>query len=86
MSILFKEKERFGERVLHGEAGSADQGYIEIAEAGLPKLLQGVDLNDVYNMDETGLTYRSILKRTLGSQPRKGIKEAKDRICNPAWA
>ena len=54
--------------------------YAEIAEAGLPKLLQGVDLNDVYNMDETGLNYRSIPKRTLASQPRKGIKQAKDRI------
>ena len=54
--------------------------YAEIAEAGLPKLLHGVDLNVVYNMEETGLNYRSIPKRTLSSQPRKGIKEAKDRI------
>ena len=63
---------------LHGESGSADQVYVEIA-----KLLQDVDPNYVYTMDETGfnvVNYRSIPKRTLGSQPRKGIKEAKDRM------
>ena len=54
--------------------------YVDIAEVGLPTLLQDVNPNDVYNMDETGLNYRSITKRTLSSQPRKGIKEAKHRI------
>jgi hypothetical protein len=72
----FKKRHGIDERVLHGEAGSADQVYVEIAEAGLPKILHGVDYNDVYNMDETGL--RSL--PTLASQPHKGIKEAKDRI------
>ena len=74
----FKQRHRIDEHVLHGEAGRV---YVEIAEVGLPKLLQDVDPNDdSYNMDETGLNYRSIPKRTLGSQPRKGIKETEDRI------
>jgi hypothetical protein len=78
--LNFKKQHGIGEQVSHGEAGSADQAYVEIAETGLPKLLQGADLKDIYNMDETDLNYRSVPKRTLGSQPRKGIKEAKDRI------
>jgi hypothetical protein len=35
--------------VLHGEAGSANQVYVEIAEVGLPKHFQGVDAYDIYN-------------------------------------
>jgi hypothetical protein len=65
----FKKRHGIGEHVLHGETGSADQLYAEISEVGLPKPLHGVDLNDIYNMDETGLNYRSIPKRTLASQP-----------------
>ena len=65
---------------MHGESGSADKVYAEIAEVGLPKLLLGVDPNKIWNVDETGLNYRSLPKRTLTSQPRKGIKEAKDQI------
>ena len=76
----FKKRHGIGEVVLHGEAGSADQVYAEIAEVGLPKILQGADPNDIYKVDETGWNYRSIPKRTLASQPRKGIKEAKDRV------
>jgi hypothetical protein len=76
----FKKRHGIGEVVLHGEAGSADQVYAEIAEVGLPKILQGADSNDIYNVDETEWNYRSIPKRTLTSQPRGGIKEAKDRV------
>jgi hypothetical protein len=50
------------------------------SEVGLPKLLQGADTHDVYNMDETGFNYQSIPKRMLASQSRKGIKQAKDQI------
>ncbi len=64
----FKQRHDIGERLFHGDSGSADQVYAEIAEVGLPKFLHGVDLHGIYNMDETGLNYRSLPKRTHDSQ------------------
>ncbi len=58
----FKKRHGIGEVALPGEAGSANQVYADITEIGLPllpKILQGVDPNETYNMDETGWNYRS---------------------------
>ena len=46
----------------------------------IPKLLRGVSPQDCYNIDETGVNYRAQPTRTLASQPRSGIKLAKDRV------
>ena len=51
-----------------------------MARAVLPKLLSGISPHDIYNFDETGNNYRSLTIRTLGSQPRQGLKIAKDRV------
>ena len=53
--------------------------YVHIAQAGLPKLLEKVSPYDIYNMDETGLNYRTLPKRTLGTEQRKGYVAA--RLC-----
>ena len=67
-------------QTLHGEAASADEVSVHIVRAMLPELLKGVDPHDIYNMDETGLNYRALPKRTLGSQPRKGCKGPADSV------
>ena len=38
----FKQRHDIGERLFHGDSGSADQVYAEIAEVGLPKFLHGM--------------------------------------------
>ena len=53
---------------------------IHIAHELLPKLLRGVSAPDIYNTDETYVNYRTQPTRTLASQPRSGIKLAKDRV------
>ena len=55
---------------------------VHVGRAMLPELfkMHQCDPHDVYNMDETGLNYRGMPKRTLASQPRRGIKLAKDRV------
>ena len=67
-------------RVLQGEASSADGVNIHIAHEMILKLLRGVSGHDTYNIDETSVNYRAQPSRTLASQPRSGIKLAKDRI------
>ena len=67
-------------RLLAGEASSADPVNIHSAHELLPKLLRGVSAPDIYNTDETGVNYRTQPTRTLASQPRSGIKLAKDRV------
>ena len=76
----FKHRHRINVQTLHGEAASADEVSVHIARAMLPELLKGVDPHDIYNMDETGLNYRALPKRTLGSQPRKGCKGPADSV------
>ncbi len=53
---------------------------IHIAHELLPKLLRGVPAHYIYNTDETGVNYRTQPTSTLASQPRSGIKLAKDRL------
>ena len=76
----FKHRHDIRGRVLQGEASSADVVNIHIAQAMLPKLLRRVSGHETFNMDETGLNYRAQPNRTLASQPRAGIKLAKDRV------
>ena len=76
----FKKRHGINQQVLHGEAGSADMVYVHIAQAGLPKLLENVSPYDIYNMDETGLNYCTLPKRTLGTEQRKGYVAAKDSL------
>ena len=60
----FKKRHRTNQKVLHSAAGSADMVHVYIAQAqsGLPALLKDVSPYDIYNMDETGLNYRTLPK------------------------
>jgi hypothetical protein len=78
--LQFKKRHGISQVILHGEGASADKVYVEIARIMLPKLLHGSSPHDIYNMDETGLNYRGLPTRTLGSQVRNGLKLAKDRV------
>ena len=78
--LYFKKRHGINKKVLHDEADSADMVYVHLAEAGLPSPLKDVRPDDIYNMDETGLNYCTLPKRTLGTEKRKGYVAAKDRV------
>ena len=54
----FKKRYNIRSRVLHGEAGSVDAKSVEEAREALQKITQDYELKDIYNADETGLTYK----------------------------
>lgn len=74
-----KKRHGISEHIMHGEAGSADMIQVCITEAGFPQIFHDIDPNDTYNMDETGLAFKALLKRSLMSQPRANLKDFKDR-------
>ena len=80
--LRFKKRHGIDQKVRHGEGGSADHIYVAIAHAGIPKLLRNYNVNpyDTYNMDETGLNYRTLPKASLGTASGKGHVAAKDRL------
>ena len=83
---LNKVKRKYGISVTleHGEAGSAPQEVVDAIRKWLPAFFElvGVDLEDIFNNDETGLFFRQLPRRTLGTKGKKlkGLKVAKDRI------
>ncbi|CAG8464699.1 2157_t:CDS:2 [Gigaspora rosea] len=54
----FKKRNNIMHRTKHGEEASADHIAITFAIPQLRELLEGYELKDIYNMDETGLFYR----------------------------
>lgn len=71
---------------LHGQAGSVDHKKIEQGMKQLRKDLQPYSLDRIYNMDETGLFYRLLPRKSYVFRENRhtvrGIKgmKAKDRI------
>lgn len=54
----FKKRFNIWSRVLHGEAASVDPISAEKAREDLQEVTKGYSLRDIYNADETGLTYK----------------------------
>jgi hypothetical protein len=76
----FKKLHGIDQKVRHGDGGSADMVYVHIAQAGLPILLKDVNPQDIYNMDETGLNFRTLPDKSLATGKVFGYVRAKDRI------
>lgn len=72
---------------LHGEAGSVDDEAIEEGMAKIRDETKKYDLNNIFNVDETGIFFRLLPNRTFLSKGEnrktargtKGMK-AKDRV------
>ena len=64
----------------HGEAASADKTAIVSGREELHRVLKDYDLNDVYNLDETGLFNRMGPSGILATGKVAGSKKPKDRI------
>jgi len=79
---LQKFKERNGIRLqkLHGESSSVDPATIADALPLLKSKCETYPLEQIYNMDETGLFYRLELDRTLATKRLAGCKKDKERL------
>eukprot|EP00968_Pinguiococcus_pyrenoidosus_P024189 scaffold4382_cov372-Pinguiococcus_pyrenoidosus.AAC.1 len=78
--LNFKRSFGVSSQTMHGEADAADQAGIDRAREYIPRLLAGVELKDIYNLDETALLFRKLPTRSLMLSKRAGGKRAKDRI------
>lgn len=77
---------------LKGESGAVPQATVHNWTKRLVDITQGYDLQNIFNVDETGLFFRALPQGSmvLKDDPRKGIKTAKDGItilltCSATW-
>ena len=68
--------------IQHGECRSADKEAAELSVPLLNELMSSFNNDDRINIDETGLLWRCLPSRSLGSAPvdSEGFKKPKDRI------
>lgn len=74
----FKKRNNIKQYTFSGEANSTK--IDETAMVRLRTIAGSYNLDDIYNMDETGLFWRMTPKTGLATQPRRGIKKEKSRI------
>jgi hypothetical protein len=76
-----EKKHGIKEHKQHGESGSADSTKEAEAEMEeIQKVLSDYDLNDIYNVDETGYWHRMQPDRRLCTEQLEGITKEKARI------
>ena len=78
----FKQRWGLSSRKLSGESASMDEAVVNSWKRGLPVLLSGYELKDIFNCDETGLFFRAMPDRSLVRKGDmcKGGKLAKERV------
>ncbi|KAF2706969.1 DDE-domain-containing protein [Pleomassaria siparia CBS 279.74] len=76
----FKKRHRIRKYKQHGEAASADTAGGEDEMEELRREVDTYTVEDVYNMDETGLFWKSVPDVTLATCPQIGKKKDKERI------
>ena len=67
---------------MSGESASVDLSTCDDWMAKLPEIVKGYEAQNIYNMDESGIFYRAMPRRTLTVKKEacKGGKQAKERI------
>jgi DDE superfamily endonuclease/Tc5 transposase DNA-binding domain len=76
----FKQRHHISQRMRHGESAGVDRMQLELDLAELRTFLSDYHLDDIYNMDETGLFWKLLPDRTLASEQLPGGKLHKERI------
>ena len=78
----FMRRHNLKNRLMNGEAGSAEVDTADVQNQlkEVKEALRGYEPRDIYNMDETGLYYRSAPTRTLSQKPVSGVKVDKTRM------
>ena len=77
---LAKDRMNLKQVVRHGEAASISPKAVALAHSEIQEMLDGFELCDVYNMDETGLFYSMAPDQTLASHQLSSVKADKVRI------
>lgn len=76
----FKNRHGIKKRLYQGEADSADIGVVSSGRETLSKILSEYELENIFNLDETGLFYKLGPNYTLATNNVSGTKRPKDRI------
>ena len=76
----FKERHRYQLRELFGENASADLSSVEGILMSFQEKLHGYSLDNIFNMDGTGLFYGQIPSKSVCKKARSGYKNLKERI------
>lgn len=71
----FKQRNKLHKITLHGEAASAPLQSLPQARAKLQEILGRYDLENIYNVDETGLFFRMLPNQTLSSDKKRSGKK-----------
>ena len=75
--LKFKKQVGISEKVIHGEETTSSTLGIETVYKHLSKILADYELEEVWNLDKTGLFYHTIPTRSLVTKSRKGGKLTK---------
>jgi hypothetical protein len=78
----FRKRHNISFKLLSGESVNLDHAVVQDWKSNVQSVLNGYDLKDVFNCDETGLFWRGIPNRTMAlkSDQCKGGKLAKKRL------
>jgi len=78
----FRERNNSYFACISGESGDVPKDVVSDWKCKLPDIVKGYEPCHIYNMDETGLFYRTLPDRTLSikGDECKGGKKSKDRI------
>ena len=76
----FKRRHNIKQYKQHGEAGDVDLKVAAIAMVSIKAITDKYSLHDIFNMDETGLYWKTALDKTLAHQQLPGNKKVKARI------
>ena len=76
----FKKRQGILLHKVHGDSNEVNLADVEKSRDELCCIISEYELNDVYNMDETGLFYHLEPDVTLATGPVKGKKKNKEQI------
>ncbi|KAI8502235.1 hypothetical protein Bbelb_198230 [Branchiostoma belcheri] len=78
----FRKRHNIGQSTMVGESGGVDSGVVDDWKKKLADITAGYAPENVFNMDESGLFYRTTTNKTLyvKGQQCSGGKQAKDRL------
>lgn len=76
----FKQRHGIRGRIRYGEAAGVDEAAIAEQLAAVQAIARQYPPHDCYNCDETGLFYKSLPDRGLGTSRKSGHKADKSRI------
>ena len=78
----FKSRHNITQGAISGESGDVSADTVKEFQEKLPDLVRGYKASDIFNMDESGLFYRALPKKTLKSAGDKcsGGKQSKERL------